>query len=212
MWYWKWARIWAASLLIYLFFPAAALSAVFTIDLTSSPNPVTVGNALTYTITVVNNSGIFQSPITVSDTLPGSVQFQSANPATFANNGGVVTFSTNGLAVGQSFSLTVIVTPQSAGAITNFVTVTSSTVSEGTNLVTTVSAQPASNPDLAVGLTQPASPVIINDWVGYTITVTNRGPGSASAAVLSNSFSTPVLLRALSPSNNVSSSTTSNLV
>jgi len=54
--------------------------------------------------------------------------------------------------------------------------------------------------------------VIVNDWVGYTITITNRGPGSASGAVLSNSFSIPILLRALSPSNNVSSSSATNLV
>ena len=74
---------------------------------------------------------------------------ESANPADFVNNGGVVTFVTNGLASGQSFSFTVTVTPQTAGTITNFVTVTSSTVSEGTNVATTVSAQPTANPDLA---------------------------------------------------------------
>jgi len=198
--------------LIYLFFSSNALGAVFTIGVTGSPNPVTAGNTLTYTITVINSSTIFQSPITVTDTLPGSAQFQSANPSGFVNNGGVVTFVTNGLASGQSFSLTVAVTPQTAGTITNFVTVTSSTVSEGTNVATTVSAQPTANPDLAITLSQPASPVIVNDWVGYTITITNRGPGSASGAVLSNSFSIPILLRALSPSNNVSSSSATNLV
>ncbi len=198
--------------MIYLLSPSGALGAVFTIGLTGSPDPVTAGNTLTYTINIINSSLIFQSPITVSDTLPGTVQFQSANPTNFVNNGGVVTFVTNGLAAGQSFSLTVAVTPQTAGSITNFVTVTSSTVTEGTNVVTTVSAQLATNPDLALTLTQPASPVIVNDWVGYTVTVTNRGPGSASAAVLSNSFSLPILLRALSPSNNISSSSTTNLV
>ena len=208
----NWGRVWGALLLIHLSLPSSTLAAVFTIGVTGSPNPVTAGNTLTYTITVINSSTIFQSPITVTDTLPGSAQFQSANPSGFVNNGGVVTFVTNGLASGQSFSLTVAVTPQTAGTITNFVTVTSSTVSEGTNVATTVSAQPTANPDLAITLTQPASPVIVNDWVGYTITITNRGPGSASGAVLSNSFSIPILLRGLSPSNNVSSSSATNLV
>src|SRR2546428_5004859 len=199
----NWGRVWGALLSIYLLSPSGALSAVFTIGLSGSPDPVTAGNTLTYTINIINSSGIFQSPITVTDTLPGTVQFQSANPATFVNNSGVVTFQTNSLGVGQSFTLTLTVVPQTAGLITNFVTVTSSTVSEGTNVVTTVNAQPTANPDLAVTLTQPASPVIVDDWVGYTITVTNRGPGSASGAVLSNSFSLPILLRALAPSTNV---------
>src|SRR5438034_2570799 len=162
MWYWISGRVWGA-LLIYLLFPSGVLGATFTIGLTGSPNPVTAGNTLTYTITVINNSQIFQTPINVIDTLPGSVQFQSANGPNFVNNGGTVTFSTNGLASGQSFSVTVTVTPQTTGTITNTVTVTSSTVSENTNVVTTVSAQPTSNPDLAVTLTQPVSPVIVND-------------------------------------------------
>src|SRR5256886_2018253 len=118
MWYWISGRVWGA-LLIYLLFPSGVLGATFTIGLTGSPNPVTAGNTLTYTITVINNSQIFQTPINVTDTLPSSVQFQSANGPNFVNNGGgVVTFSTNGLASGQSVTVTVTVTPQATGTIT----------------------------------------------------------------------------------------------
>jgi len=62
MWYWISGRVWGA-LLIYLLFPSGLLGATFTIGLTGSPNPVTAGNTLTYTITVINSSQIFRRPL-----------------------------------------------------------------------------------------------------------------------------------------------------
>lgn len=96
--------------------------AVSVIDL---PDPVTLTSNLTYTI-VVTNRGPFPAPgVTLSETLPASVVLKSA-----ATTAGSLNTSTNPITgnfgqidVSNSVIVTIIVSPQTEGTISNYVSV-----------------------------------------------------------------------------------------
>lgn len=93
-----------------------------TISQTDSPDPVTVGNPLTYTLTVSNSGTANANGITVQYTLPNGVTFNGttvANGFTASESGGVVTFSSGSLNAGSNATLTVNVTPNSTGTLTS---------------------------------------------------------------------------------------------
>ncbi|MBH8577322.1 DUF11 domain-containing protein [Nostocaceae cyanobacterium CENA369] len=93
-----------------------------TISQTDSPDPVTVGNPLTYTLTVSNSGTANASGITVQYTLPNGVTFNGttvANGFTASQSGGVVTFSGGSINAGSNATLTVNVTPNSTGTLTS---------------------------------------------------------------------------------------------
>ncbi|WP_265272132.1 CARDB domain-containing protein [Nostoc sp. KVJ3] len=87
-----------------------------------SPDPVIVGNPLTYTLTVSNGGSANASGISVEYTLPTGVIFNSttvANGFTASQSGGVITFSGGSINAGSTATLTVSVTPNSAGILTS---------------------------------------------------------------------------------------------
>ncbi|MDI9635974.1 CARDB domain-containing protein [Geitlerinema splendidum] len=94
-----------------------------TISKTDNPDPVTIGQTLTYTLTVRNQGNASASGIVVRDTLPPG--FNVTNIAggggfTGTQQGQVVTFTGGTLAVGASATLTITGTaPATAGSITN---------------------------------------------------------------------------------------------
>ena len=92
-----------------------------------SPDPVGVGQTLTYTLTV-HDSGPADAPsVRVTDTLPGGVVYQSATPSqgSCAQASGTVTCDIGAIASGGGATVTIKVTPQTAGSITNSASVTS---------------------------------------------------------------------------------------
>lgn len=98
------------------------------VSMTNSPNPVTVGSNLVYTISIVN-VGPFPAPnTTLTNTLPSTATLRAATispPWLLATNGGVLSGSAGTLGVGSSSVLTISVTPQVAGNITDTISVAS---------------------------------------------------------------------------------------
>ena len=100
------------------------------LGLTDSPDPVTIGVNLTYTITVTN-LGVGTAPgVTVIDTLPPTVNFVSASPSNWSTNtvAGhlVVTFLNLGnLASNQQVTAMIVVTPTAPGTLTDSATCSS---------------------------------------------------------------------------------------
>jgi uncharacterized repeat protein (TIGR01451 family) len=95
---------------------------------TGAPNPVTVGETLTYTITVTNYGPDEATGVTLTDMLPGSVTL--VPPITTTQGScdealGVVTCDLGTLADGANGIVTIKVTPDSAGAIGNSAEVSS---------------------------------------------------------------------------------------
>src|ERR1700722_30950 len=162
-------------------------------SVTSSASSVLVSNSVTFTIDITNFTGINLENLVVTDTLPSSVQFISANAAdneaAITNFGNSIVFFYSGFVAGQISQLTVTGEPLAAGFITN--TVTISSISLGTNVSTNVVVDVTNVvtlADLGVTLTGPTQPVITNDWITYGITVTNAGPDSAPNVLLTNTL------------------------
>ena len=87
---------------------------------TDSPDPVTAGARLTYTIAVRNNGPDRATGVRVTDTLPARTTFVSAT-ASQGNCTGrePVTCNLGALASGETATITVVVEPRRAGTITN---------------------------------------------------------------------------------------------
>jgi uncharacterized repeat protein (TIGR01451 family) len=106
-------------------------SADLSITKSDSPDPVVVGNNLTYTIMVTNAGPDTASSVTVSDTLPAGVTFVSAG-AGCTHAAGTVTCTLGDIASGGSETRTIVVTPGSTGTISNTATVSSTTADPNT--------------------------------------------------------------------------------
>jgi uncharacterized repeat protein (TIGR01451 family)/CSLREA domain-containing protein len=91
-----------------------------------SPDPVTVGDNLTYTITVTNRGPDAAANVVVTDTLPSGVTFVSASPGC-VHSAGVVTCNLGTIPAGDSVTITIVVTPTAPGNIVNNVSVDSDT-------------------------------------------------------------------------------------
>jgi uncharacterized repeat protein (TIGR01451 family) len=101
--------------------PAADLS----ITKTDSPDPVTAGSSLTYTITIANNGPNTATGVTLTDTLPGSITFVSSTPSQgFCSGAAVVTCSIGSLANSASATVAIVVTPTAAATLTSTASVT----------------------------------------------------------------------------------------
>jgi uncharacterized repeat protein (TIGR01451 family) len=89
---------------------------------TDSPDPVKVGQDLTYTLLVTNNGLQDATGVSVVDTLPAGVTFVSASVGC-TELGGVVTCDVGLLPMGEVASITIVVTPEAEGVISNTATV-----------------------------------------------------------------------------------------
>ncbi|MEI6083472.1 MAG: S8 family serine peptidase, partial [Verrucomicrobiota bacterium] len=85
---------------------------------TASANPVTLGDPLTFTLIVSNFGGATASSITITDTLPANVTFNSASPACFTN-GNLVICDLATLASNAAATITFTVTPTLPGSLAN---------------------------------------------------------------------------------------------
>jgi len=97
------------------------------VSLTGSPNPVFVGSNLVYTI-FITNSGPYAAPgVVLNDTLPASVNLQSAATTlgVLNTNGNPIIGALGTMGVSNSAIVTLTVSPQALGTITNSVSVAS---------------------------------------------------------------------------------------
>jgi len=97
--------------------PAADLSVVKS----DSPDPVSKGTALTYSIVVTNNGPGSAANVQLTDALPANVQFSSATSTagSCGQTGSTVGCNLGSMSNGASVTVTIIVTPKKTGTLTN---------------------------------------------------------------------------------------------
>src|SRR5262249_17563920 len=173
----------------------------------NAPSSVTLGDNLTYTITVTNNGPAVAPDIALTSALQPNVALVSLPPGCAGGLGGFISCGPLPLASGTSVQLTIVVKALVTPAITNTVTVTSPTTQDPfpanntTAAITTVVA--TSGADLSITLTASPQTVQLFQRVTFTITVTNHGPSDATNVVTTYTATIPlaeVAIETLTPS------------
>jgi uncharacterized repeat protein (TIGR01451 family) len=106
---------------------STTLGADLYIEKTDSPDPVSVGNALTYTLTVFSNGPADAHNVVVTDTLPPSVTWVSSTPSQGSCSGTTtVTCNLGTISNGGTATVQIVVTaPNTPGPISNTASVSS---------------------------------------------------------------------------------------
>ena len=156
-----------------------------------SPDPVTVGQPLTYTLDVDNAGPDAASTVEVTDDLSSSATFDSASASqgTCSEAAGTVTCNLGSIASGGSATVTIQVTPNQVGTITDTASVSSAT--DDPNLQnntdseeTVVNPVSTGTPDLSVTKIDLKDPIKAGRLLTYRVTVKNLGPGLATSVTL----------------------------
>ena len=100
---------------------ANSSSADVAISKSGSPNPVTQGTLLNYTLLVGNNGPATATTVIVQDTLPPTVLYQTSatTQGSCSEAGGTVSCQLGSLANGATATIHIITIPEQAGSITN---------------------------------------------------------------------------------------------
>ncbi len=97
-----------------------APSADLVLAMVGLPNPVLLGNNVTYTLTVSNLGPATASTVKLTNTLPAGVTLISANPVGYTLAGSVLTFTNLGSILGGAqTNATITIKPLAVGTITN---------------------------------------------------------------------------------------------
>ncbi len=156
---------------------------------TSSPNPVVVGQPLTYTITLTNGgpSPVLTSDVlTVNENLPDGFTAQTYTPSAGTYNSSDQTWTGLSLDSGQRATLVIkgTVSDNASGQLINSASVsTPPNVTDPGNDNNTVSDTTTLTRRLDYGITKTGSPkpATAGAPFTYTITVTNNGPSTMMA-------------------------------
>ncbi|WP_242241982.1 DUF6923 family protein [Bacillus cereus group sp. BfR-BA-01309] len=164
---------------------------------TASPNPVSGGNLLTYTLLVSNLGPSDAENVTVTDAIPSDI----INPE-YSTDGGITfnpwpgTLSLGTLVNGATETILIqgTVSTSATGTITNTATVESTTPDpDPTNNTSTVDTTVSESADISVVKLGIPTPVIAGQVITYTIIVSNAGPSDAENVTLTDAIPSVVL-------------------
>jgi uncharacterized repeat protein (TIGR01451 family) len=165
--------------------PLADLS----LSLDGEPNPVLVGDDLTYTVVVSNNGPSRATNVTVTDALPSNATFISVTPSqgtATVSPGGVLTANLGDLRPGDQATVQVVVQPTAEGTLSNTASVRSDqTDPDPRNNTATVNTtvNPAIPADLAVDSFISVPLATVGKELTYTVVVSNNGPNDQATGV-----------------------------
>jgi len=164
---------------------------------TDSPDPVTAGSNLTYTLTVANVGPSDAQNVVVTDPAPANttlVSVASSDPGfVCVNSNNTVTCSKATLAASASATISIVVkvnpnTPNGA-TLTNTATVSSTTTDPGpgANSATTTTTVNTSAV-FTIAKSDNPDPAIAGANLSYRVTLTNNGPSDAQNVVMTDTL------------------------
>ncbi|HUH56329.1 MAG TPA: SdrD B-like domain-containing protein [Rhodanobacter sp.] len=155
-------------------------------------DPVPAGGLVEYRLEVINAGSSLATGVVLTDTLPANVDYVgSTGGSCAAPVGGVLTCNLGSLAAyGGTAVVVVRVRTTVAGSITNSASVVSNEPDADTanNLGIAQGTTVNAGADLALTLTPNAADVPAGGTLGYTLTVVNNGPDTASSVRVSGNL------------------------
>jgi uncharacterized repeat protein (TIGR01451 family) len=194
---------------------ASATQADLAVTTSASPNPVLIGNNITYAQTVTNNGPAAATSLTFTDVIPTGTTFVSiptppagwscSTPAVGAT--GTVTCTIASLAAGSTASIPLVVkvasTTTAGTTISNSPAIAATTsdpnLANNTATSTTIVASP-SQADVTITKTASPEPVDQGTNLTYTIQLVNHGPSTATGVSVSDPLPTEVTFSSVSTS------------
>jgi len=169
-----------------------------------SPDPVTVGSNVTFTINVTNAGPSAANNVTVTDMLPVSLTHVSSTSTqgSCGFTSPTVTCNLGTLANGGTATITLVATANTAGSVFNTANV-SATESDPNTANNTATSNTAVNPPSAdLSLTKSASPAVVTTGsnITYTLIASNAGPQSATNVTLTDTLPAGVVFVSATPS------------
>jgi uncharacterized repeat protein (TIGR01451 family) len=158
---------------------------------TGSPNPVTTGNQITWTMVVTNNGPTADTGVSLSDPLPAGTTFVSVSTTqgTCGATSTTIMCSIGDMAVGAQVTVTLVTTAQVAGTITNTGTVAGNlpetTLANNTasaSVVANAFVPPVVKPTLVCSAITP-SPRLLYVGRNMTLTLHVKQKGKAAKGV-----------------------------
>ncbi|GAB6068881.1 hypothetical protein JCM13664_22020 [Methylothermus subterraneus] len=191
------------------------------VTLTDAPDPVAIGETLSYLVRVTNNGPNLATNVVADFTLPDLRHFSFVSATSTHGNctftGASLSCNLGALGVGASTSIQVIVTPTQDGTLTMGVQVSGSEpdrylTNNSASAITTVTGGNTGGggqggggggtgtADLTVSATDTPDPAPFNALVTYDLTVSNQGPDAATNVVLTQEFGNSFVLNAAAAS------------
>jgi uncharacterized repeat protein (TIGR01451 family) len=173
------------------------------IAMTGAPDPVTVGAQLTYTMTVTNNGPLNAANVQVTDPLPAGVTFFSVTPAgPTCTTTSPITCNLGTLNAGAKSTITLIVTANTAGTVTNTATVSSSTadpdVLNNTATASTTVSGAANPPVLAIAKSHTGNFTQGQQNAAYSVVVSNGAAAGPTKGTVTMTETVPAGLTLVS--------------
>lgn len=159
------------------------------VNIAAAPSPAGLGQNVTYTLTVSNSGPSAVSSMLLTNVFPTNALLQSFVPSQgqCTNVAGAITCDFGTMEGGAAATLTVVVTPQQIGVLSNFARVTPSQLDlNQTNNTASLITPVRFFADVSLAMTDSQDPVPAGQAFNYTLTVSNRGPQLAQAVVLTN--------------------------
>ncbi len=184
-----------------------------TISLLDTPDPVTAGETLAYTLTASNLGTYPASGVTMVFTLPVNIDFLSADAGCIESSG-VVTCDVGSLAGGSvaAKQISVAVDATASGTLNGTATVFGAEVdpvpNNNTDTVTTAVIAAA---DLTVATVSAPQTVQTNEIFSVTFVITNAGPSAATGTTFTATVQPSISNMILTPSQGTCSGATCSL-
>jgi uncharacterized repeat protein (TIGR01451 family) len=170
--------------------PTVVVGPVLTLSLSDSPDPVSAGGDITYTLDYGNTGDRDATGVTISSAIPANTSFNSATNGG-SLSGGTVTWSIGTLPPGASGSIQMsvqVVSPLADG--TQIVNDASSIDSNETSPVsaTTATTTVTSAPILAISISDSPDPVVAGNLLAYTFSYSNSGNANTTGVVITDTI------------------------